>query len=89
MAGRPPPISLRLRSDVATRHARSTLLRLSEDELLGRRIKWQAMKAIIAIRELAAVTGPEIERISRSEHSRWRKEIAQIEAFLGKIKSRG
>ncbi len=83
------PISLRVRSDAAMRRARGTLLRVSEDELLRRRIKWLATKSIISIRELVAVAGPELERISPSDHRRWRAECDRIEAFLQKIKVRG
>ena len=52
MVKRPDPISLRIRSAEATSCARQLLRRLDEKDLLQRRVKWQALKALIAVREM-------------------------------------
>jgi hypothetical protein len=89
MARRPPPISLRLRNVEVNRRAHALLLRLSEDELLQRRIKWQARKALISVREMAALATPQMGKMLPSHRARWQAECKQLQSLLEKIKSRG
>jgi hypothetical protein len=86
---RPPPISLRLRSAEITRSAHRLLRRLDADDLVRRRIRWQAQKALIAIHEMVSLAGPKTEKMSYSERKSWQAELNQAQAFLKKIKDRG
>ena len=82
MARRIPPISLRLSNDDSLRCARVLLARLKQDELVKRRIKWQAAKAIVSFREMERL-------MSADERARWRTECETVRAFLEKIWDRG
>jgi hypothetical protein len=79
---RPMPISLRLDSAEVIRHARNTLSRLAKRDLLRRRVKLQATKALIAFREMERF-------MSADERARWRTECETVGAFLKKIMDRG
>ena len=87
MERRPPPISLRLRHAEVTQRARALLHRLAEDDRLQRRIRWQATKALIATREMAALAANRVAKMSPGERARWQTECKQFESFLKKIKS--
>jgi len=79
---RPTPISLRLDSAEVIRRARNTLSRLAERDLLRRRIKLQATKALISFREMEGL-------MSADECARWRTECETVGAFLKRIMDRG
>jgi len=55
---------------------------LKQDELVKRRIKWQAAKAIVSFREMERL-------MSADERARWRTEYETVRAFLEKIWDRG
>ena len=65
------------------------LVRLAEEDLVQRRIKWQAIKAIISVREMAAVAAAQVEKMLPSDRARWRAECERVQAFLERIKDRG
>ncbi len=87
MVKRPSPISLR--SAEVIRHARYTLRRLDAEDQLNRRVKWQATKALIAVRELSSIGAPRIEKMLAAERARWRAECERVKSFLEKIKDQG
>jgi hypothetical protein len=82
MARQIPPISLRLNNDDSLRCARVLLARLKQDELVKRRIKWQATKALISFREMEGL-------MSADERARWRTECKMVQSFLERIMERG
>jgi hypothetical protein len=82
MVRRPAPISLRLSNADSIRHARGLLLRLKQSDLLQRRIKWQAAKALISFREMVGMMSPD-------DRARWRTECEMVQSFLEKIRDRG
>ncbi len=86
---KPPPISLRIRSAEASRRARELLRKLDEEHRLRRRIKWQATRATISIREMVALAAPELEKMLPSDRARWRAECERVQSFLERIKARG
>jgi hypothetical protein len=77
---RPAPISLRIRNAEIAARARQLLRRLDEKDLLRRNVKWQGLKALIAIREMrtAAV------KLESADH-RWLADVKLIETILQKI----
>ena len=77
---RPPPISLRLRNAEVTARARQLLRTLNEKDLLRRRVKWQALKALIAVREMRS-NAVQLE----SADYRWLADVKSIETALQKI----
>jgi hypothetical protein len=58
MVKQPAPISLRIRHAEATYRARKLLRSLDEDDRLQRRVRWQAMKGIVAVRAMNGVAAP-------------------------------
>jgi len=80
---RPAPISLRIRSAEATARARQLLRRFDEKDLLRRRVKWQALKALIAVREMRRNAVK-----LKSADDRWLTEVKSIETMLQKIFSK-
>ena len=86
---RPPPISLRIRNAEVTDRARKLLRRLDAEDLVRRRVKWQAQKALIAIREMRSLARPKAEKMSYSERKRWQAEYEQSQSFLQRIIDRG
>ncbi len=89
MVKRPAPISLRIRNAEVIRHARYTLNRLAGEDQLDRRIKWQATKALIAVRELSSAAAPQLGKMLPGDRARWRAECERVRSFLEKIKDRG
>lgn len=78
MVKRPVPISLRLRTATeSNRYARDLLARLKHEELLQRRVRWQATKALISIHEMTSLMSP-------SDRDRWRAECERAQSFLKK-----
>jgi hypothetical protein len=77
---RPPPISLRIRNAEITAQARQLLRRLDEKDLLRRKVKWQGLKALIAIREMRS----NAVKLNSVDH-RWLAEVKLIETTLQKI----
>ena len=77
---RPAPISLRIRNAEVTAQARQLLRSLNEKDLLRRRVKWQALKALIAVREMRS-NAVKLE----SADYRWLAEVKSIETILQKI----
>jgi hypothetical protein len=86
---RPAPISLRIRSAEATVRARQLLRRLDEDDRLQRRVRWQAMKAMIAVRAMSGVASPKLRSMLSSDRHCWEADIKRIELILLKISKRG
>jgi hypothetical protein len=85
---KPPAISLRIRSSEATYRARQVLRRLDDADLLQRRVKWQAVKALAAIGEMNAIAAPKLRSMPQSNRDRWRAECRMVEQVLRRI-SRG
>ena len=77
---RPPPISLRIRNAEVTARARQLLRRLDEKDLLRRKVKWQGLKALIAIREMRS-NAVKLESVDY----RWLADVKSIETTLQKI----
>lgn len=86
---RPAPISLRIRSAEATHQARAILKRLNEADLLQRRVRWAAVKALVAIREMNSVAVPKLKSMRSIDREQWRAEFQLIESKLEKICKRG
>ena len=86
---RPAPISLRIRGAEVTDRARKLLRRLEEEDRLQRRVKWQAMKAIVSIREMRTVAAPKLRSMYSSDRDRWQAECKQAETILLKISKLG
>jgi hypothetical protein len=85
-----PPISLRIRrSAEATRSARKLLRELDEADLLQRRVKLQAAKALVALREMNALAAPKLGSMSRSSCERWSSEVRTATEILTRISQRG
>jgi hypothetical protein len=79
------PISLRIRSSEATAKARALLRALDEKDELRRRVRFQAVKALIAVREMRS------NAVKLDVDRRWLAEVQTIEATLqkfGKMASR-
>ena len=76
------PISLRVYQTAVTVRARKLLRELDEKDKQRRRVKWQATKALISIREMASL-------MSAADRELCRAECEQTIAFLEKIKKRG
>jgi len=55
---------------------------LKQDELVKRRIKWQATKAMFSFGEMERL-------MSADERARWRTECEMVRAFLKKMMDRG
>ncbi|MGE5773903.1 MAG: hypothetical protein ACM3Z4_18055 [Hyphomicrobiales bacterium] len=64
------PISLRIRAHEATARARQLLREFDEKKNLQRRVRWQAMKAVVAIREMRAAAAPKLRTLSSSDSKR-------------------
>jgi hypothetical protein len=77
------PISLRIRSAEATARARQLLRNLDEKNQLRRNVKWQALKALIAVREMRS-NAVEL----KSADYRWLAEVKSIETMLLKFSKR-
>jgi hypothetical protein len=86
---KPPPISLRIRSAEATRHARELLQRLDEADHLQRRVKLQAAKALVAVRAMNSLATPKVRSMSRSNCEHWSSDVRKVEAILTLISQRG
>jgi hypothetical protein len=82
------PISLRIRAHEATARARQLLREFDEKENLQRRVRWQAMKAVVAIREMRAAAAPKLRTMSSSDSKRWLAEVESIESKLLRISRR-
>lgn len=80
---RPAPISLRIRNAEVSAQARQLLRRLDEKDLLRRRVKWQAVKALIAVREMRSNAVK-----LKCADDRWLAEVKSIEMILQKIFSK-
>jgi hypothetical protein len=77
------PISLRIRSAEATARARQLLRNLDEKIQLRRNVKWQALKALISVREMRS-NAVEL----KSADYRWLAEVKSIETMLLKFSKR-
>jgi hypothetical protein len=82
------PISLRIRAQEASARARQLLRDLDEKDRLQRRVRWQAMKAVVAIREMRAAAAPKLRTMSSSDSKRWLAEVESIESKLLRISRR-
>lgn len=82
------PISLRIRAHEATARARQLLREFDEKKNLQRRVRWQAMKAVVAIREMRAAAAPKLRTMSSSDSKRWLAEVESIESKLLRISRR-
>jgi hypothetical protein len=82
MVTRPPPISLRIRASEATARACELLRSLDEKDQLRRNVKWQALKALIAVRAMRSAA----VKLESADH-RWLADIQAIETTLLKIKN--
>ena len=74
------PISLRTRSAVAIANARILLRSLDEKDQLRRNIKHNALKGLIAVREMRSNAVK-----LKSADWRWLEEVKSIETILQKI----
>jgi hypothetical protein len=86
---KPPPISLRIRHSEVTARARQLLRRLDAADLLQKKIKWQATKALAAICEMNSLAAPKLRSLSDSDRRRWEVERRMIEQVLKRIAQRG
>jgi hypothetical protein len=86
---KPPPISLRIRSTEATGAARRLLRELDRADLLQRRVKLQAGKALAAIYEMKSVAEPKLRSMSRSNSERWNADFYKVTEILSRIIARG
>jgi hypothetical protein len=77
------PISLRIRHNEVTARARELLRRLDEKDRLRRNVKWQGLKALVAIREMRSVA----VKLESADH-RWLADVRTIEVTLQKIINR-
>jgi hypothetical protein len=85
----PPPISLRIRSVKASIEARELLRRLDDAELLQRRVRWQATKALACITSMNSTAGPKLRTLFQSDRDRWQADIEMIKQVLQRIAQRG
>jgi hypothetical protein len=83
------PISLRIRSSVALREAHQTLRRVDEADRLQRRVRWQAEKALVAVREMDAVATPRLKAMRSIDRDRWDTQRRLLESILTTISKRG
>jgi hypothetical protein len=83
MTRRPAPISLRIRSAEATRNARKLLDKLEKADLLQRRVKWQASKALVAISEINSFAGSKLQRSGSDS------DLRKVTEILTRISRRG
>jgi hypothetical protein len=83
------PISLRIRHAEVTARARQILRDLDEKDRLRRRVKWQAMKAVVALREMRSAAAPQLRTMSSSDSKRWLAEVTSMEAKLLRISRQG
>jgi hypothetical protein len=72
------PISLRVYQTAVTVRARKLLRELDERDRQQRRVRWQAQKAAISIKEMASLVTP-------GDRARWASECKQALSFLEKI----
>jgi hypothetical protein len=79
---RPAPISLRIRNAEITARARQLLRSLDEKDRLRRCVKFQALKALIAVREMRS----NAVKLKSADHY-WLAEVKSIETILQKISS--
>jgi len=89
MTRRPPAISLRLRANQATAHARRLLRRLDEDDRLARRVRWHAVRAIVEIHKMRSAARPALESLLPIDVERWEADCARVEQILKRISERG
>jgi hypothetical protein len=83
---RPPPISLRIRRNAAaTSSARKLLRRLDNNDHLQRRVRWQAMKAVVSIREMMSIAA----MLPAGDSVSWRRQFEQVQSLLEKVAKRG
>jgi hypothetical protein len=85
----PPPIALRIRAAASKAKARRVLRQFDEADRLQRRVKWQATKALVSIREMNAVAAPKLRTMSQSDSRRWSVELRMAEQILGRISKNG
>jgi hypothetical protein len=78
------PISLRIRNAEVTARALRLLRRLDEKDRLRRCVKSQALKALIAVREVRS----NVMKLESAD-SHWLAEVKSIETTLQKIIDRG
>jgi hypothetical protein len=83
------PISLRVHAIEVNNRARQLLRKLDEDNRLQRRVRWQALKAIIALREMRNVAAPKLRAMSPSDRDCWQAEYEFVETILLKISKSG
>jgi hypothetical protein len=74
------PISLRIRNAEAIVRARQLLRSLDEKDRLRRCVKFQALKALIAVREMRS----NAVKLKSADHY-WLAEVKSIEIILQKI----
>jgi hypothetical protein len=86
---RPPPIALRIRSAAAKARARAVLRQLDESDRLQRRVKWQAAKALVSIREMDAIAQPKLRTLLQSDSRRWNVELRMVTQILRRIAENG
>lgn len=79
------PISLRIRANEATAHAREILRRFDAE----RRVKFQAAKAYLAVSEMRSAAGPKLRAMNVRDRDRWEQEVRSIEKKLLEIGRRG
>jgi hypothetical protein len=89
MVERPAPISLRIRSAEATSRARNLLRRLDEENLVQRRVKWQAMKALASVYKMDTVAAPKLKTMSAGDRDSWSAGYRLLTSTLLRISKRG
>ena len=89
-ANKVPGVRAALVSDPETAaRARQLLRRLEEADRLQRRVKFLAMKAVVALREMRSVAAPKLESMYAGDRDRWQAEMRSIEVILLKISKLG
>jgi hypothetical protein len=78
---KPPPISLRIRSSEASRSASKVLRRLEDADRVQRRVKWQAAKAMISIREMLRIAAT----LPGGDSGVWRRKFEDVQSLLEKV----
>ncbi len=80
------PISLRIRAAQVNSRARKVLRHLEEEDLLQRRVRWLATKALVSIREMNTVANRSMRAGNRN---RWQAKYKLVESILLEISKQG
>jgi hypothetical protein len=89
MLERAAPIFVRIRATEANRRARKTLSRIEANDRLQRRARWAAMRAVVEVRKLRTIAGPQLQSMLPTDRKNCLERCKLIEKLLMEIRVRG